>query len=106
MGLPKVPIPILLVEVPKPFLYESQKVVPWDYNCNYTYQIVVNDLIGVGGLTRSGRCYASGLAEMVIPKKLLGPTNEKQPLKEKERLSKEKKGKDKKAPETSSKPTT
>ena len=26
--LPKIPIPVLMVEVPKPFQYESQKVVP------------------------------------------------------------------------------
>ena len=48
--LPKIPIPVLMVEVPKPFPYESQKVVPWDYNCNYTHQTVVNDLTGVGVL--------------------------------------------------------
>ena len=40
--LPKVPIPVLIVEVPRPFSYESQKVVPWDYN--YTHQTIVNDL--------------------------------------------------------------
>ena len=34
------------------------------------------------------------------------PTNEEQPSKEKERLSKEKKGKDKEAPKSSSKPIT
>ena len=49
--LSKVPTPVLLVEVPKPFLYASQKAVPWDYNCNYTHQTDVNDLTGVGGLT-------------------------------------------------------
>ena len=39
--LPKVSIPILVVEVPKPFPYESQKVIPWDYNYNYTHQTTV-----------------------------------------------------------------
>ena len=102
--LPKVPIQVLIVEIPRPFLYESQKVVPWDYNCNYTHQTAINDLTGVGGLTRSGRCYAPSLAEVDIPEKILMPTNEEQPSKEKERLSKEKKGKDKEAPESSSKP--
>ena len=52
--VPKVPIPILVVEVPRAFPYESDKAIPWDYNCNYTHQTVVNDLTGVGGLTRSG----------------------------------------------------
>ena len=35
--MPKVSAPVLVVEVPRPFLYESQKAIPWDYNCNYTY---------------------------------------------------------------------
>ena len=74
--MPKVPIPILVVEVPRHFPYESQKAVPWDYNCNYTHQTDVNDLIGVGGLTWSGRCYAPSLAEEVIPKSCPVPINE------------------------------
>ena len=95
--IPQIPTPVLIVEVPKPFSYKSQKAIPWDYNCNYTYQTTVNDLTGVGGLTRSGRCYAPGLAEVTIPEKLPVPTNEEQPSKEKERLSREKKGKEKEA---------
>ena len=35
--MPKAPLPVLVVEVPRPFPYESQKTVPWDYNCNYTH---------------------------------------------------------------------
>ena len=102
--LPKIQTSVLLVEVPKPFPYTSQKAVPWDYNCNYTYQTDVNDLTGVGGLTRSGRCYASGLAEEIIPKSCPVPVNEEQPLRENERLPKEKKGKDKEILESSNKP--
>ena len=49
--VPKVPILVLVVEVPRPFSYESKKAIPWDYNCNYTHQIVVNDLTSVGGIT-------------------------------------------------------
>ena len=104
--MPKVPIPVLVVEVPRPFPYESQKVIPWDYNCNYTHQIAVNDLIGVGGLTRSGRCYAPDMVEKVALEKLSVPVNEEQPSKEKERPSKEKKGKDKEILEGTSKPIT
>ena len=37
MELPKISVPVLLVEVSKPFPYESQKAVSWDYNCNYTH---------------------------------------------------------------------
>ena len=49
--LPKVPILMLVVEVPRPFPYESKKAIPWDYNCSYTHQTAVNDLTGVGGIT-------------------------------------------------------
>ena len=35
--MPKVSTPILVLEVPKPFPYESQKAIPWDYHCNYTH---------------------------------------------------------------------
>ena len=75
--VPRVPTPVLLVEVPKPFPYTSRKAIPWNYNCNYTHQTDVNDLTGVGGLTWSGRCYALGLAEEVIPKSCPVPINAK-----------------------------
>ena len=72
---PVCPIPRVVIKVPTPFLYTSDKAVPW----NYTSQVVspepqdvqvspetkqeplVNDIVGTGGLTRSGRCYALGL---------------------------------------------
>ena len=74
--VPKVPIPILVVEVPKAFLYESDKAIPWDYNCNYIHQIVVNDLTGVRGITQSGRCYAPSLAETIAPEQISMPISE------------------------------
>ena len=67
---PHVPTPKLVVKVPAPFCYASDKAVPW----NYTSQTVtpkpqaaaekrpeksINDIAGTGGMTRSGRCYAS-----------------------------------------------
>ena len=70
------PVPRVVIKVPTPFRYTSDKAVPW----NYTSQVVspepqavqvspetkqepsVNDIVGTGGLTRSGRCYAPGLA--------------------------------------------
>ena len=78
--VPKVPTLVLLVEVPKSFPYTSQKVVPWNYNCSYTHQTDVNDLTGIGGLTRSGRCYAPGLAEEIIPQSCPVPIDEEQLL--------------------------
>ena len=92
---------MLVVEVPRPFPYESEKEIPWDYNFNYTHQTNVNDLTSVEGITRSDWCYDPGLAKMVAPEKLLVPTNG-----EKEWSSKEKKGKKKKALENTSKPIT
>ena len=35
--MPKVSIPVLVVEVSRPFPYESQKAILWDYNCNYIH---------------------------------------------------------------------
>ena len=73
--MPKVSTPVLVVEVPRPFPYKSQKVVPWDYNCNYTDQTTTTDLICVGGITRSRRCYAPDMIEKVTPEKLLMPAS-------------------------------
>ena len=65
-----------MIKVPTPFRYTNDKEVPW----NYTNQVVsqepqavrvsletkqessVNDIVGTGGLTRSGRCYTPGLS--------------------------------------------
>ena len=88
-----------MVKVPRPFPYESQRTVPWDYNCNYTHQTTVNDLTSVGGITQSGRCYAPSLAKKVAPEQLSVLVNE-----EERRLFKEKKGKDKEVPKGTSKP--
>ena len=67
---PQVPTPKLVVKVPTPFRYTSDKAIPW----NYTSQVIVqepqataeqkletsvNDIEGMGGMTRSGRCYTS-----------------------------------------------
>ena len=67
--MPHIPTPKLVVKVPDPFRYASDKAVPW----NYTSQTItpepqavveqkpeksVNDIAGTGGMTRSGRCYS------------------------------------------------
>ena len=78
--------------------------MPWDYNCNYTYQTATTDLTSIGGITQSGRCYAPNMKKNVAPEKLLMPASEEQPSKEKEQLSREKK--DKKALEGISKSVT
>ena len=35
------PKPILVIEVPKPFPYMSNKIVPWDYRYNYANEIAI-----------------------------------------------------------------
>ena len=84
--MPKVLTPVLMVEVPRPFPYKSQKAVPWDYNCNYTYQTATTDLTGIGGITRSGCCYAPNMVEKIAPEKLLMPASEEQSFKEKRKI--------------------
>ena len=74
--MPKVPIPILMVEDPRPFSYKSQKAVPWDYNCNYTHQTTATDLTSVGGITRNDCCYAPDMIKKVTPEKLLMSTSQ------------------------------
>ena len=73
---PICPIPRVVIKVPTPFQYTSDKAVPWNYKSQVVSQepqVVqvsletkqepsVNDIVGTGGLTRNGRCYASGLA--------------------------------------------
>ena len=65
---PHVPTPKLVVKVPAPFRYASDKAVPWNYTSRTVIlepQAVteqkpeksVNDIVGTGGMTRSGRCY-------------------------------------------------
>ena len=68
------PISRVVIKVPTPFRYTSDKAVPW----KYTNQVVsqesqavrvspetkqepsINDIVGIGGLTRNGRCYVPG----------------------------------------------
>ena len=68
---PQAPTLKLVIKVPTPFRYTSDKAVPW----NYTSQTVtpvpqavaeqkpeksINDVTGMEGMTRSERCYAPG----------------------------------------------
>lgn len=58
----------MIIEVPKPFPYKDNKAVPWNYNCNVQVseakkwiaesQDDAANITGVGGITRSGRCYS------------------------------------------------
>ena len=57
------------MKIPAPFGYTSDKAVPWNYSSQAVMQEPqaaveqkleksVNDIAGMGGMTRSGRCYA------------------------------------------------
>ena len=76
-ALPKVHKPLLTVEVPKP--YGSNKMVFRNYNCNYTHETSVDDLTGVGNMTRTGRFYGH---DKVAQEKLLTPADKERPSKE------------------------
>ena len=63
------PTPKLVVKVPTPFPYASDKAVPWNYTsrtvtpepqatAEHKQEKSVNDIAGTGGMTRNGRCYA------------------------------------------------
>ena len=68
------PISKVVIKVPTPFRYSSDMAVPWNYTNQVTSQEPravrispkmkqepsINDIVGTGGLTRSGRCYALG----------------------------------------------
>ena len=70
------PIPKVMIKVPTPFRYTSDKAVSWNYTNHVVLQEPqavrvspkikqepsVNDIVGIGGLTHNGRCYASGLS--------------------------------------------
>ena len=72
-----------------PFHYQNDKAVPWRYTCNVTTprslvipfssestsEQTINDITGVGGMTRSGRCYAPGLMEVGQEEKSMEKTN-------------------------------
>ena len=75
--------PMLVIEVPKPFPNTSNKMVPWDYHCNYASETAVTNLTGVGGITRSGRVYMPTIADKVALERPVISIGKKQPSQEK-----------------------
>uniref|UniRef100_A0A2N9IZD2 G-patch domain-containing protein n=1 Tax=Fagus sylvatica TaxID=28930 RepID=A0A2N9IZD2_FAGSY len=63
-------VPSVVIQVPQPFPYQDDKRVPWNYGMKVistregkpkTEEEVVGNLTsGLGGITRSGRCYTPG----------------------------------------------
>ncbi|EOY07994.1 Uncharacterized protein TCM_022312 [Theobroma cacao] len=86
----------MIIEVPKPFPYKDNKAVPWNYNCKVQVseakkwiaesQDDAANITGVGGITRSGRCYSPEAFENLKNEK--GKEKEQSPRKEKKRRKK------------------
>ena len=55
----------LTMEVSSPFPYMDSKMIPWNYNYNYVHEPVAANILGIGGMTRSERCYALVFVEIV-----------------------------------------
>ncbi|XP_022751308.1 uncharacterized protein LOC111300005, partial [Durio zibethinus] len=69
--------PVVTIKVSGPFPYQNDKAVPWKYD----YDVVVNpdtaNITGVGGITRSGRCYTPEALEKARKEKAkVGEENE------------------------------
>ena len=65
------------IKVPSLFSYTDNKMVPWNYNYNYVNELATANMLGIKGMTRSGKCYALVSAE-TTPLNLI-----KEPLKQK-----------------------
>ena len=42
--------PRLTMEVPYPFPYMDNKMMPWNYNCNHVHEAVATNILGIGGM--------------------------------------------------------
>lgn len=50
----------ITIQIPTPFEYQSSKAVPWNYEYKVTVgsePLPIHNISGIGGLTRSGKCY-------------------------------------------------
>ena len=54
-------------------------MVPCNYNCNYVNESAAIDISRIGGITRSGRCYAPITIEKTPPKLMEEIPKEKEP---------------------------
>ena len=82
-GPSETPKSILVIKVPKPFPYTLNKIVPWDYHCNYANETAATDLTSVGGITRSRHVYMPANIDKIAPEKPSTPTGKEQLLQEK-----------------------
>ncbi|TYK18657.1 uncharacterized protein E5676_scaffold390G00210 [Cucumis melo var. makuwa] len=47
----------LTIQVPSPFKFKDLKAVPWRYDCQVITGPSADNITGISGITRSGRCY-------------------------------------------------
>ena len=69
----------LTVEIPSLFPYTDNKMVPWNYNCNYVDEAISENILGIRGMTRNGRCYVPATIEKILPKPVEEVPKQKDP---------------------------
>ena len=47
----------LMIQVSSPFKFKDLKAVPWRYDCQVITGPSIDNIIGISGITQSGRCY-------------------------------------------------
>ena len=57
----------LTVEVLFLFPYMNNKMVPSSYNCNYVNESIMANILGIGGMTQSGRYYTPVMDKIALP---------------------------------------
>ncbi|KAA0036950.1 uncharacterized protein E6C27_scaffold86G00300 [Cucumis melo var. makuwa] len=74
----------LTIQVPSPFKFKDLKAMPWRYDCQVITGPLVDNITGISGITRSGRCYKPD--NLTVPSNGLileqGRKNEKRNAKE------------------------
>ncbi|KAL4021671.1 hypothetical protein IC575_020477 [Cucumis melo] len=74
----------LTIQVPSPFKFKDLKAVPWWYDCQVITGPSVDNITGISGITRSGRCYKPDNLTVPLDGLILeqGRKNEKTNVKE------------------------
>ena len=68
----------LTIEVPSSFPYTNNKMVPWNYNYNYVNEPTVTNILGIGGMTQSGRFFVLVSTELAPSNLVKGLTKQKE----------------------------
>ena len=60
--------PKLIEEVIAHFQYKENKMVPWNYKCNFVNMETIANIMGIRGMTRNGHCYMPMMTNKTMPK--------------------------------------